>query len=172
MTMPKRPIKKLVLVAITLLAGWGIASSTPLAEVFGRPVKPAEPTVQRVPDLTAGAMPVVRIMSQDPVHKTTLYDVRIKNMTAGPLPAKSLVVVLDRITDNQTGVEVSTQFQVLHADGWTVDGKAYFRVPSAQNEWIEASDVGSPIHVVIHDRDEIPFYTPSFRVREIGVVGS
>ena len=163
--------EKILLVGLTLVGGWAIISSAHSPEVLRLPETAPQPRVERVPDLTSGALPVVLVSGQDPIAKATMYEVSIKNLTAGPLQAKSLVIVLDGITDNLTGEEVSERVQVLSADGWTVDGKAYFRVPSTQGEWIASSDMASPIRVKLREHDKIPAFTPSFRVRELHMVG-
>jgi hypothetical protein len=160
-----RPVN-ILLAGTALVGGWALLTGTPIATVLRMTDRSVQVAVDRVPDLTAGAFPMVQPKGQDRTGKAELYEIRVKNMTAGPLSADSLVIVLDRITDNRTGEDVLGTFEVLEPTGLTADGKAYFRVPSGGQSLLASSDETSPIQVKIRNHAEIQFFTPSFRVRE------
>jgi len=166
--------KKMWLITLVVTLGigsWALISLGHIPTVLGFTIQPGSSTVTSGPDLTAGALPHVQMTEQDPIEKATIYEVRVKNMTAGPVPAKSLVLVVDRVTDNRNGEEVGDRIDVLNADGHTQDGKSYYRVEANRGSWIGPEEKAKPIRVKMRERDKIPYFTPSFRVREVPAQG-
>jgi len=161
----KRVLTVLVLVAIGI-GGATVITSGHISTVLGL-TPPQFPALVPGADLTAGALPQVKLTAQDPAEKSTVYEVRVKNMTAGPVPAKSLVVVVDRVTDNRNGEDVGHRVEVMNADGHTQDGKSYYRVEADHGQWLAPAEKAKPIRVKLRERDKVPFFTPSFRVREV-----
>ena len=159
-----------LLIAATGLGGWTVINPGHVSHVLGLEVA-SNSSVTPGPDLTAGALPHVRLTEQDPVEKATVYEVRVKNMTAGPVRAKSLVLVVDRVTDNRNGEEVGHLIDVLNADGHTRDGKSYYHIEASHGTWIGPEEKAKPIRVKMRERDKLPYFTPSFRVREVPLQG-
>ena len=162
----------LLIVAGLAVGGWATLDTGRIAGELGVASTPAPaPVVVSGPDLTAGALPHVRAKGQDPIEKATVFEVRVKNMTSGPVPAKSLVLIVDRVTDNRNGEEVGDRIDVLNADGHTQDGKSYYRVEADHGVWLGPAEKAKPIQVKLRERDKIHFFTPSFRVREVSAQG-
>ena len=76
----------------------------------------AEPSVDDLPDLTGGVVPVVQYKQLDPFSGNDIltsvseveYVVRIKNQTGDPLIADSLILVVDSIREI-SGKEISNR---------------------------------------------------------------
>lgn len=170
-----RSIKRMIVLLVVAgfgAAGWIAVDSDRMADALNVTGTPSpSPVVVPGPDLTAGALPHVRAKGQDPIEKSTVFEVRVKNMTAGPVSAKSLVLVVDRVTDNRNGEEVGDRVDVLNADGHTHDGKSYYRVEADHGAWLGPSEKAKPIQVKLREHDKIHFFTPSFRVREVPAQG-
>ena len=70
------------------------------------PLVLASPSVDDLPDLTGGVVPVVQYKSSDPLSGTRLtsvseveYIVKVKNQTGDPLVADSLILVVDSVRE-------------------------------------------------------------------------
>jgi hypothetical protein len=153
------------------IVGWLVFGSGEMTTVSGLTTQPPAQVVVPASDLTAGALPHVRHTGRDPVEKAAVYEVRVKNMTTGPVRTKSLVLVVDHVTDNRSGEEVGDRVDVLNADGHTDDGKSFYRVEADQGAWLAPAEKARPIQVKLREHDKIHFFTPSFRVREVPAEG-
>ncbi len=127
--------------------------------------------IEQLTDLTGKARAVVTLRARDNFSNEFRYDVSIKNETADPLVADSLVLVLDKITnlageDNEplTHEPILKRMEVLGNDGETPDGKPYFRIPVDQSPDLAPYSQSQPVTVRLRNRDYFIVFTPSFRV--------
>ena len=100
----------------------------------------ANPSVDELPDLTEGVVPVVQYKNSDPFSGTGLtsvseveYIVKVKNQTGDPLVADSLILVVDTVRAI-SGHEISDRVKIEGPDGMMADGKPFFRIPNADQE--------------------------------------
>lgn len=127
--------------------------------------------IEELTDLTGKARAVITLKARDNFANEFRYDVSIKNETADPLVADSLVLVLDKITnlageDNEplTHESILKRMEVLGQDGETPDGKPYFRIPVDQSPDLAPYSQSQPVTVRLRNRDYFIVFTPSFRV--------
>jgi len=120
--------------------------------------------VEQLPDLTGGAIPLVTFERHDTFSNEFIYSVKIKNQTGDPLVASSLVIVLDRVID-LSGKDALERIEVLGQDGYTSDGKPYFRIPMGRLPELAPYRESQHVTVRFRNPDYMPFLAPSFRVR-------
>lgn len=144
-----------------LIAGTFIVSS---AESLASPI-------DQLADLTGKANAIVTLTGRDNFNSEYRYDVSVRNETADPLIADSLIVVLESIT-NLAGEEreplknetILSRFDVLGQDGETDDRKPFFRIPPGSSPDLAPQTNSRPVSVRIRNRDYVVVFTPSFRV--------
>ena len=127
--------------------------------------------IEELTDLTGKAKVIVTLKGRNNFSNEFRYDVSVKNETADPLVADSLVLVLDKITnlageDNEplTHESILKRMEVLGQDGETPDGKPYFRIPVDQSPDLDPYSQSQPVTVRLRNRDYFIVFTPSFRV--------
>jgi len=133
----------------------------------------ADPSVDDLPDLTGGVVPVVQYKHLDPFSGKDIltsvseveYVVRIKNQTGDPLIADSLILVVDTIREI-SGKEISNRIKIEGSDGMTGDGKPFFRIPNTGKELAPYGE-SEPVMIRVTNPDYLRFYPPSVRVRGI-----
>ncbi len=138
----------------------------------GNPVL-ADPSVDDLPDLTGGVVPVVQYKHLDPFSGKDIltsvseveYVVRIKNQTGDPLLADSLILVVDSVLEI-SGKEISNRVRIEGSDGMTGDGKPFFRIPSTGKE-LPPYGESEPVMIRVTNPDYLRFFPPSVRVRGI-----
>ena len=132
----------------------------------------ANPSVDELPDLTEGVVPVVQYKNSDPFSGTRLtsvseveYIVKVKNQTGDPLVADSLILVVDTVRAI-SGHEISDRVKIEGPDGMMADGKPFFRVPNADQELGPYSE-SETVTIRVSNPDYLRFFPPSIRVRGI-----
>jgi hypothetical protein len=133
----------------------------------------ADPSVDDLPDLTGGVVPVVQYKHLDPFSGTDIltsvseveYEVRVKNQTGDPLIADSLILVVDTVQEI-SGKEISHRVRIEGSDGMTGDGKPFFRIPSTGKE-LPPYGESEPVTIRVTNPDFLRFYPPGIRVRGI-----
>ena len=120
--------------------------------------------VGQLPDLTGGAIPLVTFERHDTFSNEFIYTVKVRNHTGDPLVADSLVIVLDRVID-LSGKNALERIEVLGQDGYTRDGKPYFRIPVGKFPELGPYRESQPVTVRFRNPDYTFFFAPSFRVR-------
>ena len=133
----------------------------------------ADPTVDDLPDLTGGVVPVVQYKHLDPFSGTDLltsvseveYVVKVKNQTGDPLIADTLILVVDSVQEI-SGKEISHRVKIEGSDGMTADGKPFFRIPSTGTELAPYGE-SEPVTIRVTNPDFLRFYPPGVRVRGI-----
>jgi hypothetical protein len=133
----------------------------------------ADPSVDDLPDLTGGVVPVVQYKHLDPFSGTDIltsvseveYEVRVKNQTGDPLLADSLILVVDTVQEI-SGKEISHRVRIEGFDGMTGDGKPFFRIPSRKKE-LPPYGESEPVTIRVTNPDFLRFYPPGVRVRGI-----
>ena len=87
-----------------LVRGQSILSCLTLSFVLSGTMALANPSVDDLPDLTEGVVPVVQYKVSDALSGTGLtsvseveYIVKVKNQTGDPLVADSLILVVDEV---------------------------------------------------------------------------
>lgn len=119
--------------------------------------------VDQLADLTGSVSTIVTLTGRDNFTNEFRYDVRVKNQSAKPLEADSLVVVLDQITD-LAGKDALDRIEVVGQDGETAERKPYFRIPVDGPELAPHSE-SKPATVVLKNAAYTIVFTPSFKVR-------
>ncbi len=128
-------------------------------------------SIDQLSDLTGRATAVVTLKGRDNFTSEYRYDVSVRNQSADPLVADSLIVVLDRIT-NLAGEEreplksesLLSRFEVIGQDGETDDGKPFFRIPIGSSPDLNPLSESRPANVRIRNKDYLIVFTPSFKV--------
>ncbi len=131
----------------------------------------ANPSVDDLPDLTGGVVPIVQYKILDALSGDDLltsvskveYVVRVKNQTGDPLVADSLILVVDTVKEI-TGKEISDRVKIEGFDGITAEGKPFFRIPSSDEELAPYSESQS-VTIRVSNPDYLRFFPPSIRVR-------
>jgi hypothetical protein len=130
----------------------------------------ANPSVDELPDLTEGVVPVVQYKNSDPFSGTGLtsvseveYIVKVKNQTGDPLIADSLILVVDTVRAI-SGHEISDRVKIEGPDGMMADGKPFFRIPNADQELGPYSE-SEAVTIRVSNPDYLRFFPPSIRVR-------
>ena len=132
----------------------------------------ANPSVDELPDLTEGVVPVVQYKNSDPFSGTGLtsvseveYIVKVKNQTGDPLVADSLILVVDTVRAI-SGHDISDRVKIEGPDGMMADGKPFFRIPNADQELGPYSE-SETVTIRVSNPDYLRFFPPSIRVRGI-----
>ena len=153
-----------------LVRGQSMLSCLTLSFVLSGTMALANPSVDDLPDLTEGVVPVVQYKVSDALSGTGLtsvseveYIVKVKNQTGDPLVADSLVLVVDEVREI-SGKDISDRVKIEGFDGMTVDGKPFFRIPSNGKELAPYSESES-VTIRISNRDYLRFFPPRIRVR-------
>lgn len=131
----------------------------------------AAPPMDQLTDLTGKASVVVTLKGRDTFTSEYRYDVSVRNNTADPLIADSLVIVLDKITnlagedrEGLTGESFLKRFEVLGQDGETEDGKPFFHIPAGSGPDLVSLSDSLPASVRLRNKDYLSVFTPSFKV--------
>ena len=130
----------------------------------------AETSVDDLPDLTGGVVPVVQYKGRDPFSGRDLtsvsqveYEVRIKNQTGDPLVAESLIVVIEDIREI-SGKDISSQVDIEGVDGTLQNGKRFFRIPSLKKD-LPPFGESETITIRVNNPNYLRFYPPTIRVK-------
>ena len=130
----------------------------------------ASPTDQ-LTELTGKVTVIVTLTGRDNFTSEYRYDVSVRNMTADPLIADSLLIVLDKITnlageDHEalTNEPFLNRFDVLGQDGETDERKPFFRVPIGSTPDLAPQTNSRAAAVRIRNRDYVAVFTPAFKV--------
>ncbi|TFG65453.1 MAG: hypothetical protein E4H32_01860 [Nitrospirales bacterium] len=130
----------------------------------------ANPTVDELPDLTEGVVPVIQYKHAQPLSGTQLtsvseveFIVTVKNQTGDPVVADSLILVVDTVREI-TGTDISDRVEIKAPDGLLANGKPFFRIPNAEKELGPYSE-SEAVTIRVSNPDYLRFYPPSIRVR-------
>jgi hypothetical protein len=130
----------------------------------------ANPTVDDLPDLTEGVVPVVQYKHSEPLSGTGLtsvseveFIVKVKNQTGDPVVADSLILVVDTVREI-TGNDISNRVEIKGPDGLLANGKPFFRIPNAEQELAPYSE-SEAVTIRVSNPDYLRFFPPSIRVR-------
>ncbi len=127
--------------------------------------------IDQLTDLTGKVTVIVTLTGRDNFTSEYRYDVSVRNMTADPLIADSLLIVLDKITnlageDHEalTNESFLTRFDVLGQDGQTDEGKPFFRIPPGSTADLVPQTNSRAAAIRIRNRDYVSVFTPAFKV--------
>lgn len=95
------------------------------------------------------------------------YLVRVKNQTGDPIEADSLIVVVHQIQEMARLRDVTTRLDIRGTDGFTEDGKPYFRVPVDGQAELPPYGESELFPIEIKNPDLLRLYPPVLRVRGI-----
>lgn len=130
----------------------------------------ANPTVDDLPDLTEGVIPVVQYKNSDALSGTGLtsvsdveFLVKVKNQTGDPVVADSLILVVDMVKEI-TGNDILDRVEIEAPDGQLANGKPFFRIPHADQELGPYSE-SEAVTIRVSNPDYLRFFPPSIRVR-------
>ena len=122
-----------------------------------------ESPVEQLADLTGQTIAIATLKARDNFANQFEYDVTVRNLSSDPLEADSLIVVVDSITD-LAGKDATDRIEVVGFDGYTKEGKPYYRVPT-QDLALPAYGVSQPARVRLRNPYYTILFTPSFKVR-------
>ena len=152
-----------------LLVGTGLFWSLPVM---------AGETVDDLPDLTGGVVPIISYKEHDPFASSQLtsvshieYVIRVKNQTGDPVVADSLVLVVDKIVEI-SGDDISDRVAVEGADGHMEDGRPYFQIPVGNKKDLAPYAESESITLELNNPDYLRFYPPTLQVRGLRRVSS
>jgi hypothetical protein len=117
---------------------------------------------EQLEDLTVGVPPIVTLRHRDNFANEFTYDVWVENRTARPIRGDSLILVVETIID-LAGKDATDRVEVVGQDGYTPDGKPYFRVPISGNQLAPFGE-SDPAIVRLRNSYYTIVFTPSFRV--------
>ncbi len=130
----------------------------------------ANPSVDDLPDLTAGVVPIVQYKHAQPLSGTGLtsvseveFIVKVKNLTGDPVVADSLILVVDSVREI-TGNDISDRVEIESPDGLLENGKPFFHIPNADQELSPYSE-SETVTIRVRNPDYLRFFPPSIRVR-------
>lgn len=122
-------------------------------------------------DMAGAVTPLVKPLAQDAMANEVRYEVRLRNETTDPIPAHSLLLVLDRVStragddrDPYKGDRLIEHIEILNKDGTTPDGHAFFQLPISQGADLLPNSISEPIVVRLQTPDYIPIFPPVFRI--------
>lgn len=132
-------------------------------------------------DLTAGVVPLIyeqfdslamggELSSRETglTSRSDLrYVVRVRNQTDDPIIASSLIVIVDKIIELARGRIVTDQLEVRGQDGYTRDGKPYFRVPVGDGSELAPFAESQSLVIRILNPDLLRISPPRLRVKGI-----
>ncbi len=121
--------------------------------------------VDRLEDLTGGAVPVVTFEQHDTFTNEYLYTVKVINRTGDPILANTLVLVISAVL-NQSLQDVLESLEVFTPDGRT-GGKPYFMIPTGGVAELPTYQESPSITVRLRSPDYVRYFPPSFQVRGI-----
>jgi len=127
--------------------------------------------IDQLTDLTGKVTVIVTLTGRDNFTSEYRYDVSVRNMTADPLIADSLLIVLDKITnlageDHEalTNEPFLNRFDVLGQDGETDERKPFFYIPAGGTTDVAPQTNSRAASVRIRNRDYVSVFTPTFKV--------
>ena len=127
--------------------------------------------IDQLTDLTGKVSVIVTLTGRDNFTSEYRYDVSVRNMTADPLIADSLIITLDKITnlagEDREALKNETflsRFDVLGQDGETDEGKPFFRIPDGSTADLVPQTNSRAASVRIRNRDYVSVFTPIFKV--------
>ena len=127
--------------------------------------------IDQLTDLTGKVSVIVTLTGRDNFTSEYRYDVSVRNMTADPLIADSLIITLDKITnlagEDREALKNETflsRFDVLGQDGETDEGKPFFRIPPGSTADLVPQTNSRAASVRIRNRDYVAVFTPAFKV--------
>ena len=148
----------------------GMMAVSLLQVVMGGSVVWANPSVDDLPDLTEGVVPVVQYKHAQPLSGTGLtsvseveFIVRVKNQTGDPVVADSLILIVDTVREI-TGADISDRVEIEGPDGILANGKPFFRIPNSEQE-LGPSSESEAVTIRVSNPDYLRFFPPSIRVR-------
>lgn len=95
------------------------------------------------------------------------YMVRVKNQTGDPIEADSLILVVDKIQEMARLRDMTTSLDIKGVDGYTEDGKPYFRVTVDGQAELPPYGESELFPIEIKNPDLLRLYPPVLRVRGI-----
>lgn len=145
------------------------------------PVLHATPSVDALPDLSGGVIALLTYDTGDSFsgggqlfaggqlssRGEVRYQVRVKNQSGDPIEADSLVVVVHKIQEMARLRDVTTELELPGSDGFTQEGKPFFRVPVGGRSELEPFGESEPFIIEIQNPNLLRLYPPVLRVRGI-----
>jgi hypothetical protein len=139
----------------------------------------ALPSIDELPDLTGGVIPVLSYDTGEDGggqlfsggHLSSrghiFYIVRVKNQSGDPIEADSLIVVVQKIQEMARLRDVTSDLDLPGADGQTEEGYPYFHVPIGDQPNLEPYGESQPFRLEIKNPHLLRLYPPVLRVRGI-----
>jgi hypothetical protein len=153
---------------------WAVGSILLLGSIVS-----ASPSVDELPDITGGAIPLLYPMDAPggggqlsaggrlSSRMEDRYQVRVKNQSGDPIEADSLIVVVQKIQEAARLRDVTTDLEVVDADGETEDGKPFFYVPTGGKAELEPYGLSEAFVLEIQNPNMYRLYPPVLRVRGV-----
>jgi hypothetical protein len=121
--------------------------------------------VERLEDLTGGAVPAVTFVQHDTFTNEYVYTVKVINRTGDPILAGTLVLVISSVQD-QSLKDVLGVLEVFTPDGRT-GGKPYFVIPTGGLSELPPYQESQSLTVRLRSPDYVLYFPPTFQVRGI-----
>ena len=148
----------------------GMVSILLLVTAMNGTLVSANPSVDDLPDLTEGVVPVVQYKHSQALSGTGLtsvseveFIVTVKNQTGDPVVADSLILVVDNVKEI-TGHDILDRVEIESPDGLMANGKPFFRIPNAEQE-LEPYSESEAVTIRVSNPDYLRFFPPNIRVR-------
>lgn len=124
---------------------------------------PTSVPVDRLEDLTGGAIAVATLAGHDSFANEFRYEVLVRNQTSDPFVGDSILIVVDRITD-LAARDAADRIEVVGQDGRTATGRPYFRIPASSGIDLLPGSESRPVIVRLRNPSSAVVFIPSFRV--------
>ncbi len=138
----------------------------------------AAETVDDLPNITTGVVPIISYKEHDPFANDQLtsvshvsYVIHVKNQTDDPVVAESLILVIDKIVEI-SGADISDRITIKGADGHMEDGRPFFQIPVGKKKDLAPYAESESITLELDNPDYLRFYPPTLQVRGVKRVSS
>ncbi len=159
--------KQVVAINLSVMLMVGLASS--------------EMSIDELPDLTGGVIPLLSYnlgnhpMGGGQLHQGGVlssrgrvqYQVRVKNQSGDPIDGNSLFLVVHKIQEMARLRDVTQKLEVVDADGYTGEGKPFFKISTGNKTNLEPYGESEPVKIAILNPNLLRLYPPVLRIRGI-----
>ena len=147
-----------------ILLVWTGADMSHLSAAVPQPEPSREQLCDRVPGLGTS----VRIdWDWSSTPNATLYQVTAWNYTYQPIELDSVAISVEEVMDSTTGDPITTRSEIVNADGRTLEGKAYFRIPVSPEATLAPGQDTPAVTVGIRAPVGVRHFSATFRVRQV-----
>ena len=152
------------LASLLVLLVWTGADMSHLSAAVPRP----EPSIGQLCDRVPGVGTSVRIdWGRSNTPNATLYRVTAWNYSYRFIELGSVAISVEEVTDSTTGESITARSEILNADGRTLDGKAYFRIPLSPEATLAPGQDTPAVTVGIRAPVGVRRFSATFGIRQL-----